>query len=107
MAIYWRLKDIPELHDVPEPRNRRLWSEAITRSFTVRYFVITLFALMSCAVLLAEIAHLLWPTNNQLIMLGLVGIPVGGVINQFTVTQFRARRWLRKHAAELDRYVAT
>lgn len=36
MTFYWRLKDIPELRDVPKKDRREWWSEAVVRSRTSR-----------------------------------------------------------------------
>ena len=103
--MYWRLRDIPELQVVPAARQRRLWSEAVTRSLTVRDLLVTLMGYMLGALLFAAVGYLVWPQADHGLLLGLIGIPVAGFINEFAWAQPRARRWLRAHASELDRYL--
>ena len=106
MVTYWRLSDIPELQTVPADRQRRCWSEAVTRSFTVRHLLLTLAGGMFCAMLFAGAGYLIWPMAGHGLLLGLLGIPVAAVANEFVLTQPRARRWLRAHARELERYLS-
>lgn len=104
--MYWRCDDIPELRSVHKAQRGRLWNEAVTRSFSVRYLLARLATTMVVAVAFAGLAYLLWPTPLVWLTLGLLGIPLASVIFEFNVTQPRARRWLRKHADELDRYLS-
>lgn len=102
--MYWRLNDIPELHGVPATRRRRLWSEAVARSFRVRHLLVRLASGMAGGAVLAGAGYLLWPVPVVWLMLGLLGIFCAGVTFEFNVVQPRARRWLRGHAGELDRH---
>ena len=104
MAIYWRLKDIPELRTVSPSRRRRLWSEAVTRSLALRYLLLLGANFLLGVCVCALVAGLLWPGEHAWVWL-LLGLPLGGALNDFALTQPRARRWLREHAGELDRYV--
>ena len=104
MTIYWRLQDIPELQMVPRPRRRRLWSDAVTRSFRVRYLLFMLITPMLGFVASLLLLHLLWPAAHVWAW-AIAWIPLGIILDDFGMTQPRARRWLREHAGELDRYV--
>ncbi|MGC1547722.1 MAG: hypothetical protein WA777_04275 [Rhodanobacter sp.] len=99
MSFYWRLKDIPELRDVPATDRRRLWREAVTRSHTVRG------VLLMAASLLGIVGTV------ELVTLGMlrgreplhgiavfIALYVALLINGYALTQPRARRWLRQHA---------
>ena len=105
--MYWRCDDIPELHSVPKVQRSRMWSEAVTRSFSVRYLLARLATTMIVVVTFAGVGYLLWPTQQTWLLSGLLGIPLTGIVCDFTVTQPRARRWLREHAGELAHYLST
>lgn len=104
MAMYWRLKDVPELQAVPSSIRRRLWSEAVTRSLTLRDLLLLGANFLLGAFVCALVVGLLWPGDHAWLW-WLLGLPLGGAFNDYAVTQPRARRWLREHAGELDRYV--
>lgn len=103
--MYWRLRDIPELQMVPATWQRRLWSEAVTRSLTARHLLATLVGYMLSVLMFAGLGYFIWPPADQSLLLGLAGVPVAGFINEFAWAQPRARRWLRAHESELDRYL--
>ncbi len=50
MVMCWRFKNMPELKAVPLSSRDRMWSEAVTRSFTSRYLL--LFANLALGVFL-------------------------------------------------------
>lgn len=104
MTIYWRSQNIPELQMVPPARRRKLWSEAVTRSFGVRYLLLMLITPMLGFVASVLLLHLLRPAGH-LWAWAIMWIPFGIIFNDFGITQPRARRWLREHASELARYV--
>ena len=104
VTFYWRLKDIPELRDVAKKVRRGWWREVVTRStsagrllgmFGLRFAAAGVFMLTSAAVL-PDVSPL-WA--------GLLGMVCAGLASDFVITQPRARRWLREHAGELDRYI--
>jgi hypothetical protein len=53
----------------------------------------------------AVLGYLLLPMHDHGLWPGVMAMPPGGVINGYAFTQPRARRWLREHAFELDRYL--
>ncbi|MEO6798511.1 MAG: hypothetical protein ABI178_01025 [Rhodanobacter sp.] len=106
MAFYWRLKDIPELQATPPAIQRRLWSEAVTRSLAPRYLLL-LFANFLLGILTCALAVYLLGFGEHAWWWALLGLPLAGILNDYLVTQPRARGWLREHAGELDRYVTT
>lgn len=103
--MYWRLRDIPELQLVRADRRRQLWSEAVTRSLTARHLLVTLVGYMLNVLMFAGVGYFIWPPSDHGFVLGLLGVPVAGFINEFAWAQPRARRWLRAHESELDRYL--
>lgn len=105
MTIYWRLKNIPELRDVPPPRRRRLWGEAESRSFSVGALGLLLAVTFAFAVVFALFGHWLWQDSFRMFTYAVPGLALASVFNSYVLTQPRARRWLREHAHELDRYV--
>lgn len=104
--MYWRVNDIPELHNVPVAQRRRLWAEAATRSFRVRYLLVRLVAGLFGGAAFAGLAYLSWSDPLVWLASGLVGVAFVGVVFVLCVAQPRARRWLRKHGRELDRYLS-
>ena len=103
MDFYWRLKNIPELQKAPPSRRRWLWNEAVSRSFAVRYLLFMLLTIMLGFAVCALALHMLWPAAD-IWLWSIMWMPFGGVLNDFAMTQPRARRWLRTHASELDNY---
>ncbi|HEX7732128.1 MAG TPA: hypothetical protein VF415_05730 [Rhodanobacter sp.] len=104
MTYYWRLRDIPELRDVREPRGRRLWREAVTRSTTPRRMLGSMALIFVVVLLVDGIRALLLPTISSLWVM----VPVAAAVvfaSDVWIRQPAARRWLREHAHELDRYV--
>ncbi|MBA2079217.1 hypothetical protein [Rhodanobacter sp. PCA2] len=105
MTIYWRLRDIPELRGVSRSRRRRLWREAGSRSFSVHSMGLRLAVMLAFAGLSILLGHLLWP-GWLISAYAIPGILLAGVFNDHAVAQPAARRWLREHAHELDRYAS-
>jgi hypothetical protein len=104
MAYYWRLKDIPELRDVREPRSRRLWREAVARSTTPCRMLGSM-ALIFIAVLLVDGVRALWLPTISSLWVVVPAVAAVGFASDAWLRQPAARRWLREHADELDRYV--
>jgi hypothetical protein len=104
MMFYWRLKDVPELQSLPPSRRRRLWREAVTRSLTPRYLLLLFANLVLGAFVCGVAVNLLWPGERP--WSWILGLPLGGMLNDYLATQPRAHRWLREHAGELARYVS-
>ena len=104
MTIYWRLQNIPELQLVPPSRRRKLWNEAVTRSFRVRYLLLMLITPMLGFFASLLLLHHFWPAGHVWAW-AIMWIPLGIILNDFGMTQPRACRWLSEHAGELDRYV--
>lgn len=101
---WFRLNDLPELRGLPRRRRRRLWSEAVTRSSPPRRLLAQLVARMAGA------AAVLWLLRSHPFWLGLVpallaSMLVGLALDGWIMAPV-ARRWLREHAHELDRYVS-
>ncbi len=93
--MYWRVNDIPELHNVPVAQRRR-----------VRYLLVRLVAGLFGGAAFAGLAYLSWSDPLVWLASGLVGVAFVGVVFVLCVAQPRARRWLRKHGRELDRYLS-
>jgi hypothetical protein len=106
MQVGWRRNDIPELHGVPIAQRRQLWREAVARSCSARHLLVRFAAPMLGAVVFAGLGYLLWPTPLVWSLFGLLGISCVGAILECNIAQPRARRWLREHAGELDRYLS-
>ncbi|TAM32932.1 MAG: hypothetical protein EPN68_02320 [Rhodanobacter sp.] len=97
---------VPELHGFPPRRRRVLWREAVSRSARPAR-ILAQFAIRALAALvLGWLGHMLWPAVS--ILWGvLIGLMVGGVISDLAITRPAARRWLREHAHELNRYATS
>ena len=106
MAMYWRCDDIPELHGVLKAQRRRLWSEAVTRSFSVRNLLAHVVVVIFGGALLGAWGYSIWPAFQAWLPLAICGMTLGGVFADYSLKQPRARRWLREHAGELDRYIS-
>ncbi|MEW9573663.1 hypothetical protein ABQJ54_18065 [Rhodanobacter sp. Si-c] len=102
MAYCWQLKDIPELRDVRDPRGRRLWREAVTRSTTPRHMLGPMALVFVAVLLLDSVRALLLPTIPSL---WVAVVAVVGFVSDAWIRQPATRRWLREHAHELDRYM--
>lgn len=105
-ARYWRLSDIPELHDLPPKRQRTLWSEAVSRSATPQCMLGTMLAVFMAGTLAGGACLVLLPAISPL----WAALPVIACVSWVVDRWFRwpaARRWLREHVHELDRYVVT
>ncbi|QNK00276.1 hypothetical protein [Dyella telluris] len=96
---YWRIADIPELRGL-DPRSRRVrWSEAVSRSHTVRTSFLLLGVIVAAAVVVAAVVNFLpgfgagW--KHYLMLVVTWALVFGG--NDLLLTQPRARRWLREH----------
>lgn len=96
---YWRIADIPELRGL-DPRSRRTqWSEAVSRSHTVKSTFMLLGVIAVAAGLVAGVVNFLpgfdagWKHHLMLIVVWM--LVFGG--NDLLLTQPRARRWLREH----------
>lgn len=103
MIRFWRLEDVPELRGMPKARQRRLWSEAVTRSTTPRWLLLQL------ATRLAGAGVVLWLLRTHPFWMGLAlallaSMVVGLALDGWIMAPV-ARRWLRAHADELGRYV--
>ena len=81
--MYWRLRDIPELQGLRAERQRQLWIEAVTRSLAVRHLLGTLAGYMLSVLMFGGVGYFIWPPADHGLMLGLVGAPVAGFINEF------------------------
>lgn len=103
MIGFWRLDDIPELRDVPQPRRRVLWHEAITRSLTARRLWSALGVRFVASLAIGWLSWCWFPSFSPL-WAGLIALAVSGIAYDATVRTAAARRWLREHAHELDRY---
>lgn len=104
MIRFWRLEAVPELRDLPKRRRRTLWSEAVSRSSTPRWIVRQLVARVLGA---AAVLALLWIKPLWLgLLLGAFAALVVQLVVDGGVIAPRARRWLREHAHELDRYAS-
>lgn len=104
MIRFWRLDDVPELRDLPKRRQQVLWSEAMTRSTTRRRLLGVLAARFVASLALGGASLWLFPSISPL-WPGLLALTVSGIVYEATVQAPAARRWLREHAHELDRYV--
>ena len=106
MDFYWRLKNIPELGAVLPPRRRKLWGEAVSRSLTGRQTALFLGMYLAISLSVIGTGDFLG-YGAGLIHDGifLAGFVLGWFTTYYCLTQPRARRWLREHAGELDRYV--
>lgn len=105
MDFYWRLKNVPELSAVLAPRRRTLWSEAVTRSLTGRQTVLFLGVFTVILLSVVSAADLLGYGSGAIHDgIFLAGFLVAWFVTYYFLTQPRARRWLREHAGELDRY---
>jgi hypothetical protein len=71
----------------------------------VRQVLIMLLVLLLFFVSFAVLGYLLSPMHDDGLWLGVMAMPLGGAINGYAFTQPRARRWLREHAFEIDRYL--
>lgn len=102
MAFYWRLKDMPELRDMPAGVRREWWREALIRSRTP----LVQWMLAACTFLPIILVRLLvhYRYGTELARLG-VGLAVALVL-AFAIErgyqQSRARQWLREHVPGLS-----
>lgn len=96
MTFYWRLKNIPELQDVPKKDRREWWREAVTRSRTNRSnWVFGLVMMISLVTVSELIRHM---GGGEPIRIGgylAVGVVLG--LTREIHQQPRAREWLRLH----------
>lgn len=104
MAINWKWPEPPELQGMPASRRRRLWSEAQTRSTTPRRLLAALAVRFCVALVFGGVSLWLWPSVSPL-WAGMLALAAGGILYEVNVSTPAARRWLREHAHELDRYV--
>lgn len=104
MIFCWSLQAVPELQGVPKRRQRALWREAMTRSATPRRLLGALAVRFLASLALAGLSLWLWPSVSSL-WLALVALAGSGLAYDVAVQEPAARRWLREHAHELERYV--
>jgi peptidoglycan/LPS O-acetylase OafA/YrhL len=96
---YWRIADIPELRGL-DPRSRRTrWSEAVSRSHSIKS-TFMLLGLIVVGALLVGGMPLVFPSTetgwrHYTVLLAMWMLVFGS--NDWLVTQPRARRWLREH----------
>lgn len=102
MAYHWRLKDIPELRGLPESRRRRAWSEAVSRSATPRAMLLSIMAVFVAALASGGMSLWLLPALSPL-WSAVPAVGLASLACDALVRAPAARRWLREHAAELDR----
>ena len=97
MTFYWRLKDIPELRDVPVKDRREWWREAVVRSRTSRvkwvFFTVMLISLIGVSTL---VHHMGWGVLARFGCYAVVGATLG-LIQEISYQQPHAREWLRLH----------
>lgn len=96
MEHYWRLKDMPELRDVPAKDRREWWREAAVRSRTRRDAWLWFFLYVPCyagALVLADVCgyragwpHFVFPVG---------ALALAAWAYDHWLVQPRARRWLR------------
>ena len=105
MDCYWRLKNIPELRGVPEKDRRREWREVASRSHTARG-ALAVFLLFGLCVVSGDLIASRLGHATDWIHWGctLSSVVLAAVVNEYALVQPRARRWLREHAGERDRY---
>jgi hypothetical protein len=104
ISRYWRLNDIPELRDLPWKRRRTLWSEAVSRSTTPQIMLGTMLVVFMTGMLAGGACSVFFPAISPL----WAALPAMACVSFVADRWFRwpaARRWLREHAHELDRYV--
>lgn len=100
----WRLQDIPELCDVPVPRRRALWREAISRSTTPQTMLRMMLIVFMVAMVAGSACRMLFPAILPL-WAELLAAACASFVTDRWFRWPAARRWLREHAHELDRYV--
>jgi hypothetical protein len=103
-ARYWRLNDIPELHNLPWKRRRTLWSEAVSRSTTPQGMLGTMLVVFLAGTVAGGACSALFPAVSPL----WAALPAMACVSFVVERWFRwpaACRWLREHAHELGRYV--
>ncbi|SFL19707.1 hypothetical protein [Rhodanobacter glycinis] len=103
---YGPIFSVPELCDLPPRRQHALWNEAVRRGvrparmlalLMVRFVVAMTFATLALELGMAE----------QALWVGLLALVSSGFVADALMTRPVARRWLREHAHELNRYATS
>lgn len=100
---YWRLRDIPELRGLSWKRRHKLWSEAVSRGTSPQILLGTMLVVFMAGVVAGGASLALLPAISPL-WLALPAIACASFVTDRWFRWPAARRWLREHAHELDRY---
>jgi hypothetical protein len=100
MTFYWRLKDVPELREVPKKDRREWWREAVSQSNTASgtwaRFALLLVGIFGVGAIRSSLGY----AGEILHFVGMfAGIMLATMINEYWLVQPRARSWLQSHLA--------
>ena len=103
--LYDPIFSVPELRGLSPRRQHAVWSEAVRRGVRPGRLLALLAVRFAVAMALVVLATKLGMAESAL-WAGMLALVCGGFVVDALVTRPVARRWLREHAHELDRYVA-
>lgn len=107
MAWYWRVRDLPELRDLPKRVRRQWWSEALRESRPAAerwaYFLLV-FGIFTVEGDLAQHFHRSWLEHWAAVA---ITAAIIGFVYSASIEQPRARRWLQEHLHETWRIERT